>query len=84
MPRKMSARHGGSRLLRAAPVGRSRVLADLDSEDEPEELDERAGRIRDTGLEMLGRELSQPDRRRHPGEEVRGGRTPLLPVEGGY
>ena len=53
---------------RPEPVERDRA-ADLDAEDEPEELDERARGVRDAGLEVLARELPHPDRQRHPGEE---------------
>ena len=35
---------------------------DRDAEREPEELDECARRVGDTGLEVLGRQLSHPDR----------------------
>ena len=53
---------------RPEPVECDRT-ADFDSEDEPEELDERARGVRNARLEMLARELSHPDRQRHPGEE---------------
>jgi hypothetical protein len=53
---------------RAEPVHGDRPT-DLDAEDETEKLDERARRVGDAGLEMLGRELSHPDRERHAWED---------------
>ena len=40
--------------------------ADADTEHEAEQLDERARGVRDAGLQVLGRELTHPDRERHP------------------
>ena len=53
---------------RPEPARRDRA-ADADAEDEAEQLDERAGRVRDARLEVLGRQLAHADRERHPGQE---------------
>ena len=53
---------------RPEPVDGDRA-ADPDAEDETEELDERARRVRDAGLQVLARELPHPDRQPHAREE---------------
>ena len=53
---------------RAEPVDGDRA-ADLDTEHEAEQLHERARRVRDARLQVLGRQLAHADRERHAREE---------------
>ena len=59
---------GGNLTDRAEPV-HGDGPAYLDAEHEAEKLDERARRVRDAGLQVLGRQLAHADREGHPRKE---------------